>query len=196
MNYKNLGAFSGTKKTERFLTEIDGKKYALKTGTRNAHNEYEATVIMDLFGINHPTVILDGDTALIEWIDHAKTLNEYFSKYNYLTTIELLNLFKIIVLDGFLGNWDRHGNNIIVSMGKIYAIDNEDIFYKKDKWVRLSKPIKKQLTDFISSNINLVNAFQNHIDNIKLPIGLNEVFTSNFENKKDIFNSTINQIKS
>jgi hypothetical protein len=188
--YKNIGSFSGTIKTPRYLTEIDGKKYALKTGGRNCYNERTATCIMDLFQIDHPTNFLDGEAILIEWIENAKTLNEV----KILNDIQLFALFKIIVFDGYVGNWDRHGNNIIVKGDTLYAIDNEDIFYQKDKWIRLNKGLKKQLLTYIQKNQNAVNEYLTFIGDISIPDVFNEVFTSNFENKKVTLNSILNQL--
>lgn len=126
---KNLGGSTGAK----LMIGPDGKKYVAKQGNSSEHLKSEALAddLYDAAGVKVANKIVgkdaDGiDTKVAEFVG-GKTLGDLkvSSPKQYEAAVKKLK--KDFVADALLGNWDVVGmnmDNVIVSSGNVYRIDN------------------------------------------------------------------------
>ena len=126
---KNLGGSTGAK----LNIGPDGKKYVTKQGASSSHlaNEALADDLYEAAGVKVANKIVGQDasgvsTKVAEFID-GKTLEQLkvSSPKQYAAAVKKLK--KDFVTDALLGNWDVVGlnmDNVIVSKGNVYRIDN------------------------------------------------------------------------
>lgn len=88
---------------------------------------------------------IEGYGVMQKWWPVIGTVKQREFMAQWVSTENLLELFKICLFDGVIGGLDRHGNNVLVLPDKtLLTIDDEDVFYGKLRiWIKFDKDIKR-----------------------------------------------------